>query len=68
MGGLRYQNKGMSKFKIGDKCRVIKNALAPQCVGMVVEIMGVIGGTLYKIKEEGMIGFAAEGCLELITD
>ena len=58
----------MSKFKIGDKCRVIKNSLAPQCVSMTVEIMGVVGCTLYKIKEEGVIGYAAEGCLELVTD
>lgn len=58
----------MSKFNNGDKCRVIKNVFAPQCTGMVVEIMGVIGGTLYKIKEDGVIGYAAEECLELLTD
>ena len=62
----------MAKFKTGDKCRVIKNALAPNCVGHTVEIINSFQGaetgkTMYRVKEDnGINGFASEGCLELI--
>ena len=57
----------MAKFKLGDKCKVVKNALAPKCVGDTVEIIGTIGNMGYKVRhEDGMVGYASENCLELI--
>ena len=58
----------MTKFKKGQKCKVIANLLAPQCVGMEVTILGVVGEkdgrVMYRIDEEGLKGYAAESCLE----
>lgn len=61
----------MAKFKIGDKCIVIKNALAPNCVGNMVEVIDSFQGveadkTIYRIKVDDINGFASEGCLKLI--
>lgn len=58
----------MAKFKKGQKCRVVKNRLAPQCIGMEVTILGVVGEedgrVMYRIDEGGLKGYAAESCLE----
>ncbi len=58
----------MAKFKKGQKCKVVANLLAPQCVGMEVTILGVAGEkdgrVIYRIDEEGIQGYAAEPCLE----
>lgn len=58
----------MTKFKKGQKCRVVKNLLAPQCIGMEVTILGVVGEkdgrVTYQIDEDGIQGYAAEACLE----
>lgn len=61
----------MAKFKIGDKCIVIKNALAPNCVGNMVEVIDSYQGVeadkaIYRIKVDDINGFASEGCLKLI--
>lgn len=57
-----------SKFKEGDRCRVVKNLLAPHCVGQIVVINGVAlslnGRNYYHITEGGLKGIAAENCLE----
>lgn len=53
----------MNKFKKGDRCVVVKNALSPRSVGHVVEIVDVIGKYGYKIRCEGLTGYAAESCL-----
>lgn len=62
----------MSKFKIGDKCRVVKNLLAPSCVGCIVHITDCIsinGKLYYKVSHMGNTkGFASEKCLELIKE
>lgn len=65
----------MAKFKIGDQCRVVKNALAPKCIGQKVSIERIAvdhGGSnvLYvyqeKIGDNYYRGYAKEGCLELV--
>ena len=60
----------MTKFKKGQKCKVVANLLAPQCIGMEVTILGVAGEkdgrVTYLIDEEGMKGYAAESCLEAV--
>ncbi len=64
----------MAKFKVGDRCKVIKNALAPKCIGEIIEITGIQsekgGKVLYKVTmdvEDSIIdGYASEGCLELV--
>lgn len=61
----------MAKFKQGDKCRVIKNLLSPSCIGDIVTVESVIttydGRFLYAITlDNSIMGYAAEGCLELI--
>lgn len=63
----------MAKFKSGQKCRVIKNGLAPHCVGQEVEIIRAAreftdGRVLYEINEGGLRGYAMESCLELIKE
>jgi len=62
----------MNKFNPGDKCRVIKNALAPRCVGYIVTIKEVLtsksGKIFYKTQEEETEGYAEEACLELISE
>lgn len=61
----------MRKFNKGDKCKVVKNLLAPECVGDIVEVTGwfsVRGRNYYHILEEGMKGIASEGCLELVKE
>ena len=57
----------MGRFKVGDRCKVVKNALAPRCVGMEVVVVKVIGTNGYRVKfENGRVGIAAESCLEKI--
>lgn len=62
----------MAKFKKGDKCRVIKNFLSPECVGHIVTIKGVNmtaeDRVYYDVEIDGynLTGIAAEGCLEPI--
>lgn len=60
----------MAKFQEGDKCKVIKNLLAPQSVGHIVKIKGIAvcsgNNPLYKIDIDGMDGYAEERCLEKI--
>ncbi len=62
----------MTKFKAGQKCRVIRNLLAPHHVGMTVTILNVAGKmdgrVMYRIEEEGMQGYASESCLEAIKE
>ena len=62
----------MSKYKEGQKCRVVKNLLAPECVGMTVTILGVAiengKAVLYRVREDGMDGYAMESCLEPLND
>ena len=57
------------KFKNGDKCVVVKNLLAPHCVGHTVTIKGCFttGGRNYYhiLHENGLKGISAESCLEL---
>lgn len=64
----------MAKFKIGDQCRVVKNALAPKCIGQKVSIERIAvdhGGSnvLYicqeKIGDNYFRVYAHEKCLEL---
>ena len=59
-----------AKFKVGDRCRVVKNLLAPKCIGNVVEITKVLmcnGKYYYETLEDGMKGVAAENCLSIIS-
>ena len=62
----------MSKFRVGDTCKVVKNLFAPKCIGHFVEILNVVskkdGRILYSVKENeyGMQGYASETCLELM--
>lgn len=65
----------MAKFKKGDVCKVVKNLLAPKCVGHLVEVLGIAsekeGRVLYKIKikdSTNLEGYASEGCLQPIKD
>lgn len=30
----------MGKFKAGDRCKVVKNAISPKSIGHIVEIVG----------------------------
>lgn len=57
------------KFKKDDKCVVVKNLLAPHCVGHTVTIKDwfTAGGKNYYhvLDENGLIGIAAESCLKL---
>ena len=59
----------MSKFHVGQKCRVVKNALAPRCIGHEVTVLGVAaekdGRVLYEIDDGGLRGYASENCLIL---
>ena len=64
----------MEKLTIGDKCRVVKNAFAPDCTGQTVEIVDIVSvrknRVLYKIKENvdglELFGYASEKALEKI--
>ncbi len=67
------------KFKIGDRCRIIKNALSPKCIGDIVEIVGYCDNSdkLYYIKpitgnEDGFFDkitcYATEGTMELVEN
>lgn len=57
------------KYKKGDKCKVVKNVLAPKCVGMVVTVIATIGNSGYKVRyDNGWIGIASENCLELFKE
>lgn len=62
----------MAKFKKGDRCRVIKNALAPDSVGDIVTIDSIAFQTdssiLYRIEYADMTGYASEKCLELVDN
>ena len=51
-----------AKFKKGDRCRVVKNLLAPSCIGQMVTIVEVIGvqKPIYKIDDDGILGYAVE--------
>ena len=56
-------------FRKCDKCKVVKNALSPKCVGHTVEIIGTIVNMCYKVRhEDGMVGYASEDCLGLIEN
>ena len=57
-----------AKFKKGDRCRVVKTLLAPSCIGQMVTIVEVIGvqKPIYKIDDDGILGYAVEGCLEMV--
>lgn len=60
------------KYKKGDRCKVIKNALAPECIGHAVTIDSVAfqrgPSTLYRIIiDDDIMGYASEHCLELIS-
>lgn len=63
-----------AKFKVGEKCKVIKNALSPKCVGDIVTILEVCITTsnkyFYKVSSdiilsngEPLVGYAEEDCL-----
>ena len=57
----------MSKFNNGDKCKVVKNLLAPDCLGDVVEVVGnfqMNGRYYYHTLQDGVKGIASENCLE----
>lgn len=59
------------KFKVGDRCRVIKNLFAPDCVGFEVSITDISvsrnGKYFYTtLFEKGIKGICSENCLELI--
>lgn len=60
----------MAKFESGQKCRVVKNLLAPRCIGQTVTIVKVVleaPRVIYLVAEEdGLKGYASEGCLEPI--
>ena len=60
----------MSKFKSGDRCRVIKNWLSPQSIGNIVIIDSIAfetdTTTIYHIQDDEFMGYASEKCLELI--
>jgi hypothetical protein len=59
-----------AKFKVGDKCKVVKNLLAPECTGNIVEITKVLmhnGKYYYATLEDGLKGLAAENCLSIIS-
>lgn len=59
-----------AKFNVGDKCKVVKNLLAPKCIGNVVEVTKVLAHNskyYYEILEGDMKGIAAEDCLSIIS-
>ena len=64
----------MAKYKTGDKCRVIKNFLAPDCIGQIVTIKDVAietdGRIIYNTFIEGhehINCLTAETCLEPVS-
>lgn len=69
---LKRKENNVAKFESGQKCRVVKNLLSPKNVGQVVTIIRVAyerdGRVLYEVNEEGMHGYATEGCLKLIKE
>ena len=68
----------MARFKVGDRCRVVRNTLAQKRVGEIVEIAAVILDYFYETREEikdadGNVlyclqGYASEKCLEPVDD
>lgn len=61
------------KYKVGDRCKTTKNLLAPHCIGDIVTIKSCHtaknGKSFYIIAlEDGIIGYAMESCLELVTN
>ena len=68
----------MARFKVGDRCRVVRNALAQENVGQVVVITGVILDYFYETREDyrdasgnvwySVRGYASEKCLEPVDD
>ena len=62
----------MSKYKEGQKCRIVKNLLAPSCVGQTVTILGVAiengSAVLYRVREDEIDGYAMETCLEPLNE
>lgn len=58
----------MAKYRKGDRCKVIKNALAPNFVGYTVVIDSIAIETptsvLYRVINEDIMGYASEKCLE----
>ena len=60
------------KYKKGNRCKVIKNSLAPTCVDHIVTIDSVAfqrgSSTLYHIIiDDDIMEYASEHCLELIS-
>lgn len=65
----------MSKFKVGDRVRVVFNKLQPGTVGRVGEVTKVYhdaedNQALYKVRLDGcktpLKGVAEEDCIELV--
>lgn len=64
----------MAKFKANDWCRVLKNALAPSCIGHIVTIIKPLSKcsgvqyymTIEKTNYGDVTGIASENCLELV--
>ena len=59
----------MGKFKAGDRCKVVKNAISPKSIGHIVKIVGTIGNMGYRVRfDNGMVGMASENCLGLADE
>ena len=65
----------MAKYNKGDKCKVIKNLLAPKCIGQTVTIDSIAiekeGSVIYNAHIEGyehINCLCAETCLELLKE
>ena len=58
------------KYKIGDRCKVIKNFLSPNNIGDIVTVIDTCRTTnpFYTIQfNDGLKGYASENCLELVS-
>lgn len=58
------------KYKVGDRCKVIKNLLAPNCIGEIVtvtELLSPESKILRCITEDGISCIVSENCLELVS-
>ena len=57
------------KYKIGDKCKIIKNLLSPSNIGDMVTIIDICRTTkpFYTIQfNDSLKGYASENCLKLV--
>ncbi len=58
------------KYKVGDKCKIIKNLFAPNCTGEIVTVTKLLSPKskmLWCITEDGISCIASENCLELVS-